>query len=77
MIREIENFIKEKALELLVKQLEEIKKYSIKRRKQILTSSKKHSIGDCYIEIGKTEAFEEVEKVITEIQDEYNKRLEK
>ena len=77
MIRDIENFIKQKALELLVKQLEQVKIYSKERRKQIATSDKKYSFSDCYIQIGKIEAFEEIEKVITEIQEEYDIRLEK
>ena len=60
-------------LKLLLEQLEHVKTYSKERKQEILHSDKKYSYTESFIAIGKIETFEEIEKMITEIQNEYKK----
>lgn len=68
----IEKIVKENALKLLVGQLKQIKKYVSGRKSDILNADKKYKVKDCCIQIGKVEAFDEIENIIDRIIIEYN-----
>lgn len=68
----IEKIVKENALKLLVGQLKQIKKYVSGRKNDILNADKKYKVKDCCIQIGKVEAFDEIENIIDRIIIEYN-----
>lgn len=70
----IEKLVKENALKLLIFQLKQIKKYLSDRKNDILNEDKKYKVRDCCIEIGKIEAFDEIENIINKIIIEYEKK---
>lgn len=70
----IEKLVKENALKLLVGQLNQVKKYVNCRKSDILNGDKRYKVKDCCIEIGKVEAFDEIENIINKIIIEYEKK---
>ena len=72
----LKELVEEEALKLLIRQVLQIKKWAKVRKKAILNDDKKYSISDCYIKIGKSEAFEEVERLVDNIVEEYKSRLQ-
>lgn len=69
---DIEKIVKENALKLLVNQLKIVKKYVNDKKNTILNGDEKYEVKECLIEIGKVEAFNEVENVIDRIITKYN-----